>query len=73
MVFLGRFKGEERLPWTKRLLLQFGKNSRVSSRRSSARTTRAEIKRLIRQAYDLVFAKLPRKTQVALGTKYIAT
>ena len=28
---------------------------------------RAEIKRLIRQAYDLVFAKLPKKTQAALA------
>ena len=27
---------------------------------------RAEIKRLLRQAYDLVFAKLPKKTQGAL-------
>ena len=29
--------------------------------------SRAEIKRLIHQAYDLVFAKLPRKTQTQLG------
>jgi len=29
---------------------------------------RAEIKRLIRQAYDLVLAKLPKKTQAALST-----
>lgn len=28
---------------------------------------RAEIKRLIHQAYTLVFAKLPRKTQTQLG------
>ena len=27
---------------------------------------RAELKRLLREAYDLVFAKLPRKTQAAL-------
>lgn len=28
---------------------------------------RTEIKRLLRQAYELVFAKLPKKTQAALG------
>ena len=28
---------------------------------------RAEVKRLLRQAYELVFAKLPRKTQAALS------
>lgn len=28
---------------------------------------RGEIKRLLRQAYELVFAKLPRKTQAALA------
>ena len=28
----------------------------------------AEIKRLIRQSYDLVFAKLPKKTQKELGS-----
>jgi predicted DNA-binding protein (MmcQ/YjbR family) len=28
----------------------------------------AELKRLIRQSYDLVFAKLPKKTQAALKT-----
>jgi len=27
---------------------------------------RPELKRLLRNAYDLVFAKLPRKTQAAL-------
>src|SRR2546426_11000692 len=31
--------------------------------------SRPEIKRLIRQAYDLVFAKLPKKTQAALATR----
>ena len=29
--------------------------------------SRAEIKRLIHGAYDLVFARLPRKTQIQLG------
>lgn len=29
----------------------------------------AEIKRLLRQAYDLVFAKLPKKTQAGLGKR----
>jgi predicted DNA-binding protein (MmcQ/YjbR family) len=28
---------------------------------------RPELKRLLRQAYDLVFAKLPKKTQAALA------
>ncbi|MEO8370335.1 MAG: MmcQ/YjbR family DNA-binding protein [Candidatus Solibacter sp.] len=28
---------------------------------------RPELKRLLRNAYDLVFAKLPKKTQAALG------
>jgi predicted DNA-binding protein (MmcQ/YjbR family) len=28
---------------------------------------RAEVKRLLRQAYDLVVAKLPKKTQATLG------
>jgi predicted DNA-binding protein (MmcQ/YjbR family) len=28
---------------------------------------RAEIKRLVKQAYDLVLAKLPKKTQASLG------
>jgi predicted DNA-binding protein (MmcQ/YjbR family) len=28
---------------------------------------RTELKRLLRSAYDLVFAKLPKKTQAALG------
>jgi predicted DNA-binding protein (MmcQ/YjbR family) len=28
---------------------------------------RAEIKRLLREAYDLIFAKLPKKTQSALA------
>jgi predicted DNA-binding protein (MmcQ/YjbR family) len=29
--------------------------------------SQAELKRLLRQAYDLVFAKLPKKTKVALA------
>ena len=29
--------------------------------------SRAEIKRLVRHAYDLIFAKLPKKTQAALA------
>ena len=29
---------------------------------------RTELKRLVRQAYDLVFAKLPKKTQMALDS-----
>ena len=29
----------------------------------------AEVKKLLRQSYDLVFAKLPKKTQAALGQR----